>query len=221
MAVNHVAGEEGANPNVRLAVSLAVIFHFFFVVVAMCANVAPRSELHNRLLTKFAFYTRSLNLDLDFTPYHLTHATEFDVDHRVEVLPSQQGASEEEWVVLPDKGGRGSEQYQRFQRLGRVMAMLAEEDDAISWIASSIGAHFLTARDTRPEQVRCRRHMLQSWTAIRGGTADERDPNSAQYFREVYLADCVVLEDQRVRVNKLDDEAQVAQPARSGRGAIP
>ena len=185
-------------------------------------NVAPRSDLQRRLLTKFAFYTRLLNLDLDFTPYHLTHAAEQDVDHLIEILPAgEDPADGDSWVAMPDRGGRGSERYKRYQRLGRVMAMLANDDNAVSWIASSVGSHFLTARDMRPQQLRCRRHMLQSWTAIRGGNAADRDPNSAGYFRQVYLADCVVLGDNQLRINKLDGEGQVAQPAVSGQGTKP
>jgi len=209
------------NPTVRLSVSLFVIVHFFFVFTSMSANVAPRSELQRRLLTKFAFYTQLLNLDLDFAPYHLTHASEQDVDHRVEILRDGDTDDEENWIVLPDEGVRGGERYKRYQRLGRVMAMLAGDDTAVSWLASSVGTHFLHARKTRPQQVRCRRHMLQRWTVIRGGSAADRDPNSAGYFRQVYLADCVILSDNQLRVNKRDDESQVAQPTSSGQGPNP
>ena len=201
------------NPTVQLGVSLFVIVHLFFVFAALASNVAPRSELQRRLLVKFAFYTQLLNLDLDFTPYHLTHATEQDVDHRLEILMEGDPDVDENWLVLPDAGVRIGERYKRYQRLARVMAMLAEDDNAVSWIASSVGAHFLHARHARPQQVRCRRHMLQSWTAVRGGSAADRDPNSSNYFRQAYLADCVILSDNRVRVNKRDDEGQVAQPA--------
>ena len=120
--------------------------------------------------------------------------------------------TDENWHALPDEGLRMGERYKRYQRLGRVMAMLAEDDNAVSWIASSVGAHFLHARNTRLQQVRCRRHMLQSWAAIRGGTAADRDPNSSNYFQQTYLADCVILSDNQVRVNKRDDAGQVAQP---------
>ena len=106
------------NPTVQLGVSLFVIVHLFFVFAALASNVAPRSELQRRLLVKFAFYTQLLNLDLDFTPYHLTHATEQDVDHRLEVLMEGDPDVDENWLVLPDAGVRIGERLQTLPAFG-------------------------------------------------------------------------------------------------------
>ncbi|MFV1965091.1 MAG: hypothetical protein ACC628_06680 [Pirellulaceae bacterium] len=197
-------------------ISLLVFAHFFFVFVAVSSNLAP-SELQSRLLARFAFYTRLFNLDLNFTPYHLTHGPLEDGDHRIELLPEGEDAEEpENWIVLPDVGTRGSDRYHRYQRLAKVMSFFAQEEDIPAFLAQAAAAHFVHQRDMQPSQIRCRKHLAQRRDAIVGGTAAQRDPNDASYFQVTYDARCVVSEDGSVHVSKVSEASQVAQPTAEG-----
>jgi len=199
----------------RSLISLLIFAHFFFVFVAVAGNLAP-SELQLRILARFAFHTRLFNFDLNATPFHLTHATLEDVDHRIEVLPEGADvADSDRWIVLPDVGVRGSDRYQRYQRLARVMSFFAEEEEVPALLAQATGASFLRQRGTRPKQIRCRKHMLQRWDVIRGGTPAQRDANSPEYFQVAYDARCVLSGDS-VGVVKLAEASQAAQPAAEG-----
>ncbi len=71
----------------RSLVSLLLVVHLSCVGVALAANQSP-SPLQERLVEVLAPYLQLLNLDLNFTPYYLTHETSLDTDHRIEVLPS-------------------------------------------------------------------------------------------------------------------------------------
>ena len=74
-----------------------------------------------------------------------------------------------------------------------------------------VRANLLHQRSIQPKRLRCRKHMLQGWAAIRGGTAAQRDPDDATYFRVVYEADYVISGDS-VSVVKVSQAGEVAQP---------
>ena len=131
-----------------------------------------RSDLTRVLLDRFAVYTRLLNFDLDFTPYHLTHGTESDVDHRIEVLP--QGS--EEWQVLPIEGFRGVDGFQRYHRLASIWSFHATNEGQPALFAQAVGNHCSLQRGVVPRQIRCRRHYLQPREEVIGGTPAMRDP---------------------------------------------
>lgn len=197
---------------VRSTVNLLLFLHLFVVAVALSGNFAP-SGLQRRLLEVFAPYTRTLNFDLNYTPYYLTRGTEADVDHRIEILP--RGASEaraEDWLSLPDVGLRGGERYQRYQRLAATFAFLAADDTVAGQLAQAIGTHFSRRERTVPAQIRCRSHFLQSMEVVGGGNANERDPYNAIYYRVPYAANCVVGRDGLVSIVKIDEASQVARP---------
>ena len=108
-------------------------------------------------------------------PYYLTHATEEDVDHRIEVLlQGSDPADEDAWLVLPPAGSHGSDRYRRYQHLANVMSAVSDDEGAVARIAQSIGAHFAGQRNITPQQVRCRKHMLQPIPALQGGTKPHR-----------------------------------------------
>lgn len=204
-------GDDAPSPWGRSLLSLLLIVHLFCVAVALSSNYSP-SPLQTRLLERFQFYLRTLNFDLNFTPYYLTHAMESDVDHRIEVLPQGENpAAGESWVVLPGSGWHGGQGYKRLQRLGQVMAFYSQDDATAALFAQAVGRNFLQQRGVTPQQIRCRRHMLQSRLAVEGGSAVERDPNSATYFRTPYIANCVVA-DGEVQIVRLDEAGEVAQP---------
>jgi hypothetical protein len=204
----------------RTAISLLLIIHFFLAFVAMSGNLAPAySQLESRILARFAFYTQLLNIDLNFTPFYWTHATVEDVDHRIEVLAQGQRAEVDgDWLVLPDVGWRGTDRYQRYQRLGRVWALISPQDELTASLAQAVGTSFRAQRNVIPARVRCRRHMLQSWEVIRGGTPGERNPNDSSYYQVAYDANLVVSRNGTVSVVKLAAASEIAQPARTTDG---
>lgn len=210
---------ESISSTSRSAISLLLFFHLFIMALVLSGNYGT-SRVQARLLSFFSPYTRSLNLDLNYTPFHLTHATLDDVDHRLEVLPTTddmdlEAVEDEDWISLPSVGGRLSERYKRYQRLAAIMAFFASRDDndTTGLLARGVGANFLHQRDVTPRQVRVRKHLLQSMDVIEGGTAEQRDPNSATYFNEVYRANTLVLDDGTVEIIKVESAGQVAKPA--------
>jgi hypothetical protein len=193
--------------SLRTLISLLIVVHLFFVFVSLHANYS-RSQLLGRILRRFGFYTQLLNLDPDFKPYYLTHATEADVDHRIEILP----VGEARWHTLAAQGWAAAAEHARLQRLAAAMAYVAEDESAAARLAQAVGEHVLHQRGLAPRQIRVRRHMLQDWEVIRSGTARERDPDSEVYFRTPYIVGCVVSGDGRVQVVRMAGTGEVAQP---------
>jgi hypothetical protein len=200
----------------RAIISLLLVAHFFFVLVAVSANQAP-SELQSRVLARFSFYTQLFNFDLNFTPYYLTHGPLEDADHRLELLPAGKDAEDpRNWIVLPDVGMQGGDRYHRYQRLAKVMSFFAEQDDIPAFLAQAAAAHFVHQRAVSPTRLRCRRHLPQPRDLKVGGTVAQRDPNDASYFQTDYEARCIISADGSVHVSKISDANQVAQPTADG-----
>jgi hypothetical protein len=78
--------------------------------------------------------------------------------------------------------------------------------------AQSIGTHFARERDIRPQQVRCRRHYLQSREDLTGGTAARRNAQDPSFFAAIYTANAIVSDTGYVDVVKVDEASQVALP---------
>lgn len=206
--------------------SLLLIVHLFFVFVATTGNYAP-SALQARLLDRFAGYTRVLNLDRNFTPRelsadvvrlttapeHLTHAAENDVDHRIEFLTAGEvGGSSDAWSLFGSGGFRGGERHKRFQRLARYLAEVANNESAAARIAQGVAEAVAAQQGTLPPQVRGRKHMLQPMDAWSSSDPQERDPDSAVYFRTTYAVNVVSLGD-TIQVVKIESSGQAAGPA--------
>lgn len=215
------AESQSTSAGLRTLLTLAIIFHVFFALVAVSSNFAP-SELQFQILSKFRFYTRLLNFDLNFTPYHLTHATEADVDHRIEVLPEgRDGAAASDWLLLSG-GFRGSDSYKRYQRLASIWAFQAQNEGEPALFAQAVGTHVARQRAIKPKQIRCRRHFLQPRNAVEEGTPAQRNPNDPSYFAVVYAANAIVSDTGFVEVVRVDEAGQVAQPTnRQGQASGP
>jgi hypothetical protein len=131
----------------------------------------------------------------------------------MEVLP--EGApAESEWLALPPSDlWRGWPAYKRYQRLGAQwdFATQAEGGDPARF-AQALGMHFARQRGIRPQQVRCRRHYLQSPEDLTSGTAARRNPADPSYFAAVYTANTIVSDSGYVDVVRVDETGQVAQP---------
>jgi hypothetical protein len=202
-------------PTTQTVVSLLLIIHLFFAGVAFSSNLAPiYSRLQNRLLTNFAVYTQLLGFDLNFLPFYWTHATIDDVDHRVEILPRGKIAERDaDWIVLSAVATRGTERFQRYQRLGRVWSLVSPQDELTAALAKAVGTSFIEQRAIQPVRVRCRRHTLQDWDLVRGGTAAQRDPHDPSYFQSSYDANLVVSRNGTVSVVKLAETSEIAVPS--------
>lgn len=213
-ANNSASGPGRISDRLRSVVSLVLALHLFVLFFALSGNYF-RSPLQARILGVLRPYAQLLNFELDFLPYQLTHAQISDVDHRIELLPAGSQADDDSaWLVLPDRGFRGGERYKRYQRLGRLLAFLAEENAGAgpSLLARSVVENALHQGDVRPDQVRVRRHLLQSPDIFSGGTPEQRDPNAPTYFRVVYAANALISETGQVELIKIDDTAEVALP---------
>jgi hypothetical protein len=205
--------EPGSHP-IYGVLSLLIFIHLFCIFISLTSNVSA-SLLQAQLLRVLHPYVQLMNFDLNFKPYHLTHATGMDVDHRIEVLPEGLDAEQQEnWILLPQPGFPGSEAYQRQQRLARLLTFFAEQenDNFSAIVAEDIGRHFL-AQGIRARQIRARRHLLQTWDAAAGrGSAAERNPDDPTYFQTSYAANVLIDSADNVAVTKISERREVAQP---------
>ena len=215
------------NSTVRSVASLALFIHLFCLALVLTSNQAA-SPLQQRLLFVFRPYTQLLNFDVSYTRFDYTQETIDDADQRIEYLPAGKSNSEaSDWVHLT-AGVPGSDRLQRFQRLAGVMSYFAsrEDDGTTAVIAAALGAHLY--RNGEPiDEIRIRRHVLQTPDQVQGTSVAERDPNSSMYFQDVYRAQVI---DGGDAVQKVEERGQVAPPTRAsgqstrrneGRGAVP
>jgi hypothetical protein len=151
---------------------------------------------------------------LNYTPYHLTHASELDAEHHIEVLPE----TSTDWIELPADGFRGGDGFQRYHRLATAWAYAAQFNRDPAVYAQAIGTHFARQRSLTPKQIRCRRHFLQSQEDLTTGTTSRRNPDDASFFAVVYAANAIVSSTGHVDIVRVDDASQVAAPA-PGAGA--
>jgi hypothetical protein len=194
-AKNPPADESLPAPTVRTIVSLLLFIHLFCVVLSLTSNLV-RSTLQSRVLRVLAPYTDLLNINLDFTPYYLTHGPQITVDDRIELLPEgKDPQNPEDWLVLPDVGSKAGERYKRYQRLATLMAMRSQ-DDVVSTIASDVAQNTIVQSKVPLSKVRIRRHMLMYPRAY--PPRDRRQPDNAFHpdlFQTSYTANVVFDED--------------------------
>lgn len=197
--------------------SVLLFAHLFFVGTALAANQAP-SALQERLLSVFRPYVRLFNFDVTYIPYHLTHASVADAEHRIEYLPAGgDPGSADDWVRLQE-GPRGSERRARYQRLASLLAMVGgSEDGAVAAeISAAIGTGVSRQQGSTIAQLRSRRQLLQSPDDVAGANLDRRNPDDPSYFQEVYRVQVLDLGGQMLGVQKVESLGQVA-PSVSGK----
>lgn len=210
------ADPNGPSENARTAISLVLFVHLFCVFLSLSAFLS-RSRVQDQLLRFFRPYVETLNLSMRFTPpYFLSHGDLTDVDHRIEVLPEGADATRNESWLAPERGWRGGERLRRYQRLGVVLGFLSERDDPAALVAGDVASRMI-AEGQKVQQIRCRQHMLQYWERVSNGTAAERNPNDASYFRVPYLADVGEAKGGKATISKTSTERRdVASPTRPG-----
>ncbi|MDP7020509.1 MAG: hypothetical protein QGG36_32215 [Pirellulaceae bacterium] len=208
-------GPAGPGPTVRGVCTLALLLHFTCVAVSFTSNAA-RSQLQSRLLAIFSPYTGLLNIDLNFTPYHLTRASAADVDHVVEYLPADAESEEaSEWRRVHARSFGGWESTHRRQRWGRVWSFFRDQDEVTARLARSAAEHLVHRQGVRPKQIRCRKHYLQPWDLVAEGDEEERDANSELYYQTVYSANVLVSDDGEVDIIKISSAREVAPPRKT------
>ena len=207
----------------RSICTLFLLIHLLCVFICLSANWI-RSPLQAGLLRVLAPYTQLLNIDLSFTPYHLTHAQQHDVDNfiEIEILPGTTDAAR---VRLPHvESFQGGKAYHRYKTLADVMAFhaLRDDDETTSTLAQSVAMHVLqnhvvSSVGEHPDNaglrgvVRVRQHTLQATNDLRQGN---NNPSADQYYRTAYEADIGMDGDSgKVWVHTRPDEAGEAAPA--------
>lgn len=210
---------------IQSGLTLFVLIHFFCVFVAIFSNWSP-SALQMRLNQVFRVYTGTLNFDLNFTPYHLTHATEEDVDHHVQYLPAGASADEDSAWQDVAYGLRGSDRRQRYQRWASVLAFFRQDDTITARLARAAAATVIRHDGKSIQQIRARKHFLQPWDRLQSGDPQERNPNSDIYLQTIYSANVLSSDRGEVDIVKIDAPAEVAPPTvrrkrRHGRPVTP
>jgi hypothetical protein len=205
--------------SVRTPVTLVIFIHLFCVAVALYGRQAPvvypsDGMLKDRLRDKLSFYGQTLGFETA-ARFDLTQATLMDVDHRIEYLPKgEDPANNANWQLL-SQGMRGSDRYQRSQRLADVLAFLGtlEEDEQRSVLATNIGMFLLHQQSTPIDYLRSRRHLLQRPEDLTG-TPSQQDPNDATRFQEVYRAQLIDFGNGLLRPQRVEERGQVAPPTK-------
>ena len=190
--------------------SLLLVVHCFCVAVVLSSNFSP-SELQVQLVDRIGPYTKLLNFDPNFTPYHLTSGLPDEGEHYLEVVD----ASDSNRVVtrLPGSGWRGTPSYHRFQTLADVVSFHAtrELDSVTGALARSIGGHFLTDESGLERViVRCHSRLAQPRRLEQPGAVYPEDPHDPSYLETVYEAEVWKADDGSIQVLKRSARREVA-----------
>ena len=192
-------------------VSLLLLLHCFCITVVLSANFSP-SELQVQLVDRIGAYTKLMNFDPNFTPYHLTSGQGDDGDHYLEVVDSNNPSR----IVarLPGAGWPGSPAHHRLQILADVVAFHAtrEMDNITGALAQSIGRHYLATEQNQDRViVRCQARLTQPRQLDeQPGEVFPEDPNDPSYLETVYEADVWRAEDGSIQVLKRSAQSEVA-----------
>ena len=175
-------------------VSLLIVIHLICVLIALSSNL-HRSSLQARLVQVLRPYLGLVNLDPDFTPYHLTHGQILDDDHfleveRVSVAGDDSSLVATERTIL-GSGNRWGFAARRYRRLAYAVAYHAEVEDDHITAALARATAGLVGRpgDSTQWIVRCWRHESQPRRITELAAGFPVDPLDPQYQQSVYAAD--------------------------------
>ncbi len=204
------------SPGVRSAISLVLFIHLFCLWVAMCSYVSP-SGLQMRLRQVVGPYLRLFNFDLNHVTYspnhfYLTHAQQTDIDFRVTVTtPTASGTAET--TVLPEPDLWHTARYRRQLNLANTIGSIVGVDEANEAI-EGILPQAVAATDMRrlgaaKNNIVVRGRYLPSLEQIESANAEESNPDSPRYFRDVFTADVFKVGDQ-INLLKASTRGEVA-----------
>lgn len=197
----------GADSSVRQGlISLALFIYLTGVWVVMSSSLPSpyASDVQNRLLAFFQFYTQPLNLQVRGTPYYLHSGSSIDNNHFFEIEITG-GQAEGQTIVLPGPDQRhGSADRRRFQRLATILAAQSEEgeDSFTAEIAGSVGGHVMQTHQSNRCVLRCIERRPQMMVFEIEGQALPRDPYDPTYLDVAYEADVWIDSTGRVQVIK-------------------
>jgi hypothetical protein len=202
--------KENAEPSesVKTFVSLALFIHLFCVAVVLSSNFSP-SPLQERLVSILSPYTKSLHLDPNFVPYHLTSGESNDRLHQWIVSTSNGDV-----YRYPDREWRGGFQRRRWDMMARVAAYYSETDadDVPAELARGVARHAIAEHKIDKGQrlfVRCVRHLGERpISEIVPPESESRD------LQVSYEADAWINLDGEIRVMKRSPTPQSALPRR-------
>ena len=194
------------NENLRTCISLILVIHLFCVAVMLSSNLAP-SGLQARLVTVLAPYTKTLHLDPNFVPYHLTTGEAQDRFHQWTVQSAGGDI-----VRYPDRQWRGGFPRKRLETMTQVAAFYAdsEMDEVPAELARGLAHHTMqTNEQLFGPQVRLVVRCLQY--------VGDDDPSAVEVFdtagiNVVYEADVWVDRQGRLSVLKRSPVAETAPP---------
>ena len=210
-------------------VSLLLLIHLACVGVALSSNL-HRSTLQARLMEVLQPYLGLVNLDPDFTPYHLTQGQSLDDDHflEVELVTSSHSSTaaidlQNDRVTL-ERGNRWGFARRRYRRLAYAIAYhaRAENDHLTAALARAAAGLVLEKGADRQAIVRCQQHESQPRRLEDLAAGFPENPAAAQYHRKVYEADVWFAEGLlRVQKRVTDQEAAQLEPAATKKNQSP
>ena len=169
-------------------VSLLIVLHLVCVGIALTSNLY-RSSLQGRLIGVLRPYLGLLNLDPDFTPYHLTHGQPLDEDHFLEVeVLSPSGQTRRETLERVDRWGFAGRRYRRLAYLMAYHAK-AENDHINAALARAVAVAVLGEQEDLRAIVRCKRHESQPRRLTELAAGFPEDPDDLRYEQTVYEAE--------------------------------
>jgi len=202
----HSAIDTVPNENVRTLISLVIVIHLFCVTVMLSSNFAP-SGLQERLVAVLAPYAKTLHLDPNFVPYHLTTGEAQDRFHQW-IVESADGVVKR----FPDRQWRGGFPRKRLETMAQIAAFYADNDmDEVSAELARGLAHHVMETDEQlsgePGRlvVRCLQYI------------GDDDPSAIETsdvtgINVVYEADVWLDRQGRLNVLKRSPAAQAAPP---------
>ncbi|HIA19817.1 MAG TPA: hypothetical protein EYN70_10445 [Planctomycetaceae bacterium] len=202
-------------------VSLLLLIHLVCVGIALSSNL-HRSTLQARLMKVLQPYLGLVNLDPDFTPYHLTQGQPLDDDHFLEIeLVAERNSStaivdsKKDRVTL-EGGNRWGFARRRYRRLAYAIAYhaRAENDHLTAALARAAAGLVLEKGTDRQAIVRCQQHESQPRRLEDLAAGFPENPADAQYHRKVYEAD-VWFAEGLLRVQKRVTDQEAAQLERA------
>jgi len=172
----------------RTFLSFVIFLHLFALFVAFGASNDRTSGLLRQLrqVPLVSAYLRTLNMDLSYG-FHLTRASEFDIDYQLEV-ELDRADGESETVILPESGMWPGQRRRRYQRLAGVVAEFVGDDLVESLLPRAVGAWALGHYEAQQAMVRCRGHLLQDPDSLNSSDPSIADHTDPRWYRMPYEA---------------------------------
>lgn len=187
--------ESTLSEGVRTTINLLLFIHLFAVAVAVTSYTNP-SSLQVRLRETLAPYLQSFNFDLVPNAYnaaifHLTHATEDDVDFTIEIDGRRTDGTTPKQTI-PPPGLWPPERRRRYQALANAVGALCGNDELRLVLPSAIAGGVARQLALTKGSIRVRGHLLQDVTDFDSADPARRDPYGENFFRTALEGSVVI-----------------------------